>query len=107
LLFGRQRTKVQHQTTGRYHHGSFATHTVTRPVTFHPTPVDKTRSRNVTVPNVGGSVGVSWKLQNFKMSFGYKADFFFNAIDGGIDVRKEENRGFFGPFATIAIGLGG
>jgi hypothetical protein len=98
---------VQHQTTGRFHHGSFSTHTLTRPVTFHPTPIDKTRSRNVTAPNIGGSVGVSWKLQNFKMSFGYRADFFFNAIDGGIDSYKSENRIFYGPFASFSVGLGG
>lgn len=105
LLFGRQQTKVQHQTTGRYHHGSFNPYP-TRPITYHPTPVDKTRARNVTVPNVGGSVGLSWRLQDFQMSFGYRADFFFGAIDGGIDRRKSENRGFFGPFASVSVGLG-
>src|SRR6185437_1919946 len=91
LLFGRQQTKVHHQTTGRYHSGKYAQGLS---ITYQPTPVDKTRSRNVTVPNVGGSVGLSWQLQNFKASFGYKADFFFGAVDGGIDVRKSENRAF-------------
>ena len=28
------------------------------------------------------------------------------ATDGGIDTRKSENRGFFGPYASISIGLG-
>ena len=41
-----------------------------------------------------------------KISFGYSADFFFGAIDGGIDARKNENRGFYGPYASISIGLG-
>ncbi len=41
-----------------------------------------------------------------KISLGYKADFFFGAIDGGIDARKNENRAFFGPYASISIGLG-
>ncbi len=41
-----------------------------------------------------------------KISFGYKADFFFGAIDGGIDARKNENRAFFGPYASISIGIG-
>jgi iron complex outermembrane receptor protein len=105
LLFGRQQTKVQHQTTGRYHHGSFNPYP-TRPITYHPAPVDKTRSRNITVPNVGGSVGLTWRVQDFKMSFGYRADFFFGAIDGGIDTRKNENRAFNGPYASISVGLG-
>lgn len=46
-------------------------------------------------------------MQNFKLSLGYRADFFFGAIDGGIDARKSETVGFYGPFASIGIGLGG
>jgi hypothetical protein len=79
---------------------------VPRKVAQYYGPYHSTRSRNVTVPNVGGSIGLSWKLQNFKMSFGYRADFFFNAIDGGIDARKSENRAFYGPYASISVGLG-
>ena len=110
LLFGRQRTRVQHHSTVRYNNGGrgyfyYGTNGVLATMT-HNAPQAKTRSRNVTAPNVGGSVGLSWKLQNFKMSLGYRADFFFNAIDGGIDARKNENRGFFGPYASISIGLG-
>jgi len=122
MLFGRQKTRTQHHETQRYNDGGkgdwlwglfynplrhrFGTQYT---VYHHPTNAPayyNTRSRNVTVPNVGGSVGLSWQLQNFKMSFGYKADFFFNAIDGGIDTRKDENRAFYGPYASISIGLG-
>jgi len=115
MLFGRQRTKVQHQTTGRYHPPATTNPSNffhksedigVRHVTYQPTPVHLTRSRNITVPNFGGSIGLTYQMENFKMSFGYKADFFFNAIDGGIDARKNENRGFFGPYASISIGLG-
>jgi hypothetical protein len=105
LLFGRQRTHVQHQTTGQYHKGKYNVYNF-RTTTYHNAPPDRLRSKSVTVPNVGGSIGLSWQLQDFKMSFGYKADFFFNAMDGGIDARKEENRGFFGPYASISVGLG-
>ena len=34
------------------------------------------------------------------------ADFFFGAMDGGIDARKSKNRGFYGPYASISVGLG-
>ncbi len=44
-------------------------------------------------------------MQDFKVRMGYRADFFFGAIDGGIDTRKSETLGFYGPFATISIGL--
>ena len=113
LLFGRQRTKTHHQTTGIYHpspsfaYQKYGTNKARREITYErPTTPDHTRSRNITVPNVGGSVGLSWKLQNFKMSLGYRADMFFGAIDGGIDARKNENRAFYGPYASISIGLG-
>ena len=58
------------------------------------------------VPNIGGFAGISWRLPTAKVSIGYRADFFFNAIDGGIAARKSENRGFYGPFASISIGIG-
>lgn len=109
VLFGRQKTRTQHQSTGRYfsHNGLIIfVNTIAPQTTAQYVGVSRTRSRNVTVPNVGGSVGLSWRLQNFKVSMGYKADFFFNAIDGGIDARKSENRAFYGPYASISIGLG-
>jgi iron complex outermembrane receptor protein len=65
------------------------------------------RSRMVAVPNLGAFVGLSMKYNNAKVSFGYRADEFFGAMDGGIDTYKSYNRGFFGPFASISIGLGG
>ncbi len=61
--------------------------------------------RTVTIPNVGGFAGVSYRIENFKVNLGYRADFFFGAIDGGIDTRKSETLGFYGPFATISIGF--
>jgi iron complex outermembrane receptor protein len=67
----------------------------------------RNRSRMVAVPNLGGFVGLSMKYRNAKVSFGYRADEFFGAMDGGIDSYKSENRGFFGPFANLSIGLGG
>lgn len=111
LLFGRQRAKTHHQAMGKSAHGGNTTKgyvpQVTHVITYQgPATPDHTRSRNVTVPNVGGSVGLTWRVQDFKMSFGYRADFFFNSVDGGIDTRKSENRAFYGPYASISIGLG-
>ena len=65
------------------------------------------RSRSEVVPNVGGNAGVSWRYSNARVSLGYRADFFFGAVDGGIDTRKTYNQSFYGPFASISIGLGG
>ena len=104
-IFGRQRAKVHHQATGRYHTADMGY--AIRPITYQPPPVNVTRSRTVTVPNVGGFAGLSFRYSNAKISAGYRADFFFGAMDGGIDARKTYDRGFYGPFAPISVGLGG
>lgn len=103
ILFGRQKAKTHHETTARFHstyaHGYLATQYQ------HPATPDHSRSRNIVVPNVGGFAGLSFNYANAKVSFGYRADFFFGALDGGIDTRKAYDRDFYGPFATISIGF--
>ncbi len=104
ILFGRQKARVQHQTSSfyksKYHkYGQL-------PVDYQ-TARGSVRSRSIIVPNVGGFAGVSLRFPNAKVSLGYRADFFFGAMDGGIDTRKTYDRNFYGPFATISIGLGG
>jgi hypothetical protein len=106
VLFGRQRSKGLHFETDVY---SYLTmigniHVLT-PYRHRLLPHD--RSRSVTVPNVGVFAGLSYRISNFKTSLGYRADFFFNAMDNGIDARHDANMIFHGPFATISIGLGG
>lgn len=115
VLFGRQKTTAYHQTTDRYfrnvlynhplyprggiqsHYNLVYAHNITPPA----------RSRSVVVPNLGGFAGVSLKFPNAKVSFGYRADMFFGAMDAGIDAQKSQAISFHGPFASIAIGLGG
>jgi hypothetical protein len=108
LLFGRQHASLHHQTTGHYLH-KYGKPFTAAPQTGHYAhgPYDHDRSRTVTIPNAGGFAGLSLKFPNAKINLGYRADFFFGAMDGGIDTSKSENRGFFGPFAAISIGLGG
>ncbi|HEY5237753.1 MAG TPA: hypothetical protein VIJ62_05180 [Rhizomicrobium sp.] len=105
VLFGRQRARVHHQTSG-YHYKVLPS---LAKYTHHSTnhPPDQNRSRFVAIPNIGGFAGVSLKFSNAKVSLGYRADFFFGAMDGGIDAAKRENVGFHGPFATISVGIGG
>jgi iron complex outermembrane receptor protein len=105
ILFGRQKATVHHQATGQYH-GAKSGNGV-RVIVYQPTPVNLTRAHTVTVPNVGGFAGLSFRYSNAKLSFGYRADLFFNAMDGGIDTRKSEGRGFYGPFASVSVGIGG
>ncbi len=108
VLFGRQKVKGHHETKADYRPTDFTTVgdvTALVPVYHHPYDID--RSRSVIVPNIGGLAGLSFNYANAKLKFGYRADFFFGAMDGGIDTRKTYDRNFYGPFATISIGLGG
>jgi iron complex outermembrane recepter protein len=100
LLFGRQKTHVRHQETGRYYAHNYYT------AVYPPSPGGHTNMRSITVPNVGGMAGISFRRGDAKVSFGYRADFFFGAVDGGIDTRKSETLSFKGPFASISVGLG-
>jgi hypothetical protein len=105
ILFGRQKANVHHQSTAEYHHKKYGYNP--RITSYPDSGTDKTHSKTVLVPNAGGFAGLTFRLQNFKVSAGYRADFFFGAMDGGIDTRKSENVGFYGPFASVSLGLGG
>ncbi len=109
LLFGRQRTRLKHQTSGAYYSGNRAGASQTAGLVsrYAHGPYDRNRRQTVTIPNVGGFAGVSFKYVDAKVSFGYRADFFFNAVDTGVDSAKSSTIGFYGPFATVSIGLGG
>ena len=105
-LFGRQKARGHNQTVGRYYKSKYIIsrhRSVASRYVHHSGNPD--RSRAVIVPNVGGFAGLSFRFPNAKVSLGYRADFFFGAMDGGIDTHKSEDIGFHGPFATISVGL--
>jgi hypothetical protein len=104
VLFGRQKANVRHEAVVTYHYRHLFS--VGSAVTSNAPPPEN-RAHSVAVPNLGGFAGVSYKFTNAKVSVGYRADYFFNAMDGGIDTHRSRNVGFFGPFATMSIGLGG
>jgi|HubBroStandDraft_2_1064218.scaffolds.fasta_scaffold25626_1 hypothetical protein len=104
ILFGRQKTHIAlHTRDAQYYKpsGNLATR-----VLMHSTATP-VRDKTVIVPNVGGLVGLSYRRSNAKVSFGYRADFFFGALDGGLATSQKDTRGFYGPFANISIGIGG
>jgi iron complex outermembrane receptor protein len=111
VLFGRQNTSASHYQTGRYWEKKIGNNACVAEyscaVMVTPTAGGHASRRVVTVPNIGGFAGISYRYQNAKISFGYRTDFFFGAIDGGIGKTKSENLGFSGPFATVSFGLGG
>jgi len=106
LLFGRQKASVHHKTNDDRPVIPHVYNFIPMTPYYHHT-YDRPRSRSVIVPNIGGFAGLSFNYANAKLKLGYRADFFFGAMDGGIDTRKTYDRNFYGPFATISIGLGG
>jgi iron complex outermembrane recepter protein len=106
LLFGKQKAHVRHQETAHYHppYSAFGGRTY---ALVYQHSGGHSNVRSVAVPNVGGFAGISFHRGSAKVSFGYRADFFFGAIDGGIDTPKRTTTGFYGPFANISIGIGG
>ncbi len=106
-LFGRQRTHTDHRTTGYSLHYEVPAGAAVKVSAHYSQATSHDRSKSIFVPNVGGFAAVSLKFPNAKVSLGYRADFFFNATDNGIDTRNMANQSFYGPFATISIGLGG
>jgi hypothetical protein len=102
LLFGRQKVKTVHSTDDVRHFPNGLQTSSSVPYQHHYT---YPRSHRVTVPNVGGFAGMSLKFPNAKISLGYRADVFFNALDGGIDTRKTYDRAFYGPFASFSLGF--
>jgi iron complex outermembrane receptor protein len=110
LLFGKQKVKTHHQSMESVFYfasGYTRAHPAYGYTSLYNHPrTDHTRSRRVTVPNVGGMAGFSIKFPNAKISVGYRADYFFGAMDGGWDTYKKQTRSFMGPYASISIGLG-
>ncbi|HTO39840.1 MAG TPA: hypothetical protein VL026_02615 [Rhizomicrobium sp.] len=104
VLFGRQKVDTRHQTSAREMYSYFY---FNYSEGYKNAPPRKARKHSVVVPNLGGFVGASLRRANAKVSIGYRGDFFFGAMDTGLDSRKAANTSFHGPFATISIGLGG
>lgn len=102
LLFGKQNKRMLHQTKSiDFCQGGGC------PVqpTTHTSVGEVRTSRIVVVPNVGGFAGLSLDYPDVKVSLGYRADLFMNAIDVGFTTNKSSNFLLYGPFASLSIGL--
>jgi hypothetical protein len=102
ILVGRQKAHISLHTSDVRYPGKYQ-----QPIVLSQSTVAPERDRAVVVPNLGGFAGVSWRMPYGKVSMGYRADFFFGAIDGGLSTAQRNTTGFYGPFASVSIGLGG
>ncbi len=111
VLFGRQSVNANHFSS--YCHVNGASNVISGCPTAavygpgHSQVKATRRTRRKVVPNLGGYIGASARYSNAKISFGYRADTFFGAMDGGQATAKDYNRGFYGPYMNVSIGLGG
>jgi iron complex outermembrane recepter protein len=103
LLFGRQRANIRQRTSDLHCSLGFPSHGCASSYS----PQNVSRSRRLAVPNLGGYAGLSVKYSNAKISFGYRADEFFGAMDGGQGAAKKYDRGFYGPYLNLSLGFGG
>jgi iron complex outermembrane recepter protein len=105
LLFGRQKVHGHHQTSGVYYKTRFFKYT-RLPVSNIHRSGNPDRARAVTVPDLGGVIGLSLRYSDAKISLGYRYDVLLKAMDTGVDTRKTSNLTFNGPYASISVGLG-
>jgi hypothetical protein len=99
LLFGKQKVSGHNKSREFYHSGPR-----TGEIDFPSVSIE--RRKNALIPNLEGSAALSFSLPAAKVTIGYRADAFWNAVDGGIEVHKSKGQFLHGPFATISIGLG-
>jgi hypothetical protein len=71
------------------------------------TPTAAERSRDVTVPTFGASLGLSYEIQRFKVSTGYRWERYSDVLDAGWDEAKDVDRELHGPYFKLSVGFGG
>jgi hypothetical protein len=106
VLFGRQRVNI-HQTHMHKKCPGFNGFAAIACAYSYNTSSEINRSSRVVVPDLGGYLGASVRYSNAKINFGYRVDEFFGAMDGGQDTAKRYDRGFYGPYLNVSLGLGG
>jgi len=77
------------------------------PVVTRLTPHTFQRGADATVPNFEASLGLSYNVGGFTARAGYRWERYFNAIDGGFDTHRSEDRTIDGPYFKLSLGIGG
>lgn len=106
LLFGKQAMASREERDATYYH--FEPNIVYPPQLedlLYDETIDRSRSRRVTVPNLGASMGLSYRVGGVKVAAGYRWERFFDAIDGGIDKAQSFDRTIRGAYVKFGIGF--
>ena len=106
-LFGKQKAQVSGHLHGTHMQGQVVSligaFSTLYDTSLNPPPRDK----RVTVPGLRANLGLSYSTGGVKISGGYRIERYYNAIDGGLEERKQYDRSFDGPYMKVSIGFGG
>jgi hypothetical protein len=108
-LFGRQKTTVNESEGSDYFNAIYPSKgwilTDLPPPT--QTPFSRASSKDVAVPFVDLSLGLSYQVPGVKIGAGYRWERYFNVLDAGFTDHKSYDRTLDGPYVKIAVGFGG
>jgi iron complex outermembrane receptor protein len=112
VLFGQQTMDSQEDRLGEYMVGGFLDEVPesrpTRTITvIYDDVVPRSRTEDVSVPNLSLSLGLSYSIDRVKVSTGYTYDRFFDVIDGGYEDAQTFDRTIHGPYLKLSLGFGG
>ena len=108
VLFGRQTVDSYEDRLGANYDFEGGTLFGTLVETLHYDDlVPRTRTNDVTVPNLSLGLGLSYTIDRVKVSTGYAYDRFFDVIDGGYKAAKDYDRTIHGPYLKLSLGFGG
>ena len=109
VLFGKQTAESTEERFGRYYdlQGTLLVFTSIPEAVHYDDVIVRSRSEDVTVPNLSLSLGLSYTVDRVKVSAGYAYDRFFDAIDGGHTETQHYDRTIQGPYFKLSLGFGG
>ncbi len=112
VLIGKQKTAIAGSDKASYFltdgFAVFGARNPDGPVSVTETPVGPySRSKSVTVPVAGASLGLTYEVDRFSVGAGYRWERYFDAIDGGFTEHKSYDRTIDGPYFNLSVGFGG
>lgn len=113
-LFGRQSTRIADSQESEWYYAwsalqasGFQDPPQTPTTTTERTVPGARRSTSTTVPMVGATLGLSYRVNSLNLSAGYRWERYIDAIDGGVEDRRTYDRTIQGPTLKLGIGFGG
>ena len=104
VLFGKQDTTFAGQELAAHFEGPKYGSQVGDPIVTAPPP---SRSKSVTAPTFGATLGLSYDIQGIKVGAGYRWERYFDVLDTGYTEHENADRTIDGPYFKLSVGFGG